>query len=89
MKNIALYGRFGEPAASIFREHPPPGLSVSHWPFRSFVRLSMRLYRGFAPWSRNLGKLLLDCMASHPTGLCSTECQTMNRYLPSQNDAET
>jgi len=25
MKNIALYGRFGEPAASIFWEHPPPG----------------------------------------------------------------
>jgi len=36
IKNIALYGRFGEPAASIFGEYfdPPPGLSVLHWLFR-------------------------------------------------------
>jgi hypothetical protein len=41
-----------------------------------FIRLSVCLYRGFASWSWNLGKLLLDCMASHPRGLCSTGYQT-------------
>jgi hypothetical protein len=55
-----------------------------------FIRLSMCLYRGFASWSRNLGKLLLDCMASHPRGLlCSTGYQTVGRHLPPQNDANT
>ena len=91
--NIALFGRFGELSVSIFREQfgPSPTVCPSRIGFFAvvFIRLSMCLYRGFASWTLNLGKLLRDCMASHPRELCSTGYQTTSRHLPPRNDANT
>jgi hypothetical protein len=74
-------------SGNIFAPPQPPFVRLALAVPQLCLFVSVYLCRGFASWSRNLGKLLLDCMASHSRRLCSSGYQTIGRHMPPQNDA--